>query len=306
MDEQNGRKLLLIGGRRCSAPRVRTVVSTAAAVALFACWATPAAYACGSMKMVGGVRTNYVPGRDFVLARAVVRNAKKPSEFAVAERGIDEIEAAAWSGGVRLIEQCDLQRDDTPFVVDYFFSVALIRADGTSIASCTKELDWVGDGGYVRTPRCDILIPSSDPEMTVQLGVDADRDGNVTFGDELHYNVVMSGGAAIDYVDPLDPGLELVPGLVGTNIGVISEGLSAGDTRVRISDLLDADPQTADHDRVCGDDRPRPRLHAGRCNAGKRWSRAARIAHALGGAGPRIAEFPRADEDCSLLWSTRL
>ena len=136
---------------------------------------------------------------------------------------------------------CGLGRDDRPNQVDYYYSVSLFRADGSRLATCTRDIDWDG-GDHLRHISCDIRIADPEPTMTTHLGVDADHDGRVSPGDQIFINVRFRGGRALNYTDMIGDGLTLVPGLVGTNVGRVAVGNGERDSFVRVVDLLDAAP----------------------------------------------------------------
>lgn len=105
---------------------------------------------------------------------------------------------------------------------------------------CNTATAQIGDGDVIAaTTVCANVPPDVEASKVDALLTDNDSDGEVSPGDVLRYNVVISAEGDADaesvmYNDTLDPNVTLNVGSVGTTQGTVTNGNGAGDTGVSV------------------------------------------------------------------------
>ena len=189
---------------------------------LLALSATAAAPAAAEL-LVADVRTNYLPGFDFTVARAEVSLGG-----VVLARG----ETPAFIGDGDTLRIADFE---LPGNTDYVLEVELVHRTGRPLARRQVLVDLREN--LVTTVL--VVKPTGTAEKTAALIADNDGDGAVSAGDMLRYTVVVDGDIARFSDDP-GPGLRLAIGSVTTSFGTVTRGNEGVDFLVAVDGLQGA------------------------------------------------------------------
>lgn len=173
------------------------------------------------------VRTDYVPGVDFT---AVATQACRSGFAAPCDK--DKIpvflpQRTRFVAGERVAEL------DVPFGNDYVVRVDLLNGNGNRVASQEGIVDHRLHAPQVITFA--LTKPALSAAKSAFLEDDRDRDGAVSPGDVLRYEVVLS--RATRFTDGPGPGSRLIPGSVTTSHGSVFNGNRPGDRAVEVVGL---------------------------------------------------------------------
>ena len=178
--------------------------------------------------LVVEVKTDYLPGEDFISAHVQACRHPAGTHCVEASRSAFSTETSSYLVGHRIAEF------DVAAGHDYMVTVLLLGSGGNTRASQRVIVNF--DGPFVTTVL--IVKPQTEATKKSESFVDRDGDGRLSDGDILRYEVRLE--RAERFTDTPGPGGRLVAGSVVTSHGTVDRGNAAGDTSIQVDDLEEA------------------------------------------------------------------
>lgn len=183
----------------------------------------------GQLLLAVDVRTDYVPGIDFTAVSLEACEVARPRRCQTAEVPAFVPELRDYLAGARV---ADLR---VPGSGDYRIRAMLLNSGGNFMSERTLLVSMRGS----RVLTVLFVKPATEATKKGELQEDRDGDGEVSAGDVLRYEIRVR--EATRFVDEPGPGGRLIPGSVATTHGIVTSGNDAGDSRVVVEGLSQAD-----------------------------------------------------------------